>query len=385
MTGMVSILGIEREHIVAFLDVRRGSASVALVSVSRKHPARVRAIGRSTLSLESRTGVEAIAAIKTQVEEAAAAAVRGYSADSGLPTIHAVYAVLHAPLANSEIVRVRADRDADTAITESEIARMAKDSVSASTSIDVKRLLEAAIHSIRLNGYPLSKPEGKYAATIELASILSDADPASRRATAEAIAKVFPIAKIHWRSGMRSLLTVLQKSQPSLDEYLVVDMGLEATHLISVREGQAIEQRVIPEGVRTILDRIAPGKPPEETMGYLRMLGRDACEGTACETMQASIVQAEPELARIIGEALGSMAAVRRVPNQLIVLADGDLLPWLTRFLTRIDFAQFTTTMLPFTVRTPEPLDLAAYVVPDHIVDTSSAFGAALVNIEENS
>jgi hypothetical protein len=382
---MAGILSSERERIVAAVDVRRGGASVTLVSLDGRKPARFLATGHSTLSLEKRDRTQQVAALQSHLEEAGTIALKTYAATGAHPTVQSVHVVLHAPISGSEIVYAHAEYEHPVIVTHEMLVALAKDALNTRSVIDGMQLLDAGLNTVRLNGYPVKRAEGKRARTISLSSIISDTDPECRNAAMRAIRTLFPVAAIVWRSGIRALLTVLRESKPHLHEYLVVDMGLEATHIVSVRDGEPVQQRVVEEGMRTVLERIAPGKPPEETIGYLRMLGKDACEGKACETMQTSISEAEPELARILGEALGSIASVRRVPNTLIVLVDADLQPWLSRFLTRIDFAQFTVTALPFTVEALAPSDLEALIAPDPSLDTGTALGAALVNIEERS
>jgi hypothetical protein len=116
------------------------------------------------------------------------------------------------------------------------------------------------------------------------------------------------------------------------ENYLAVDMGLDVSHLISVRDGFPMGERVVPQGLRTILTRIDPKRVAEETLGFIRMLSRDACEGTACEAISAAMASAEPEFAKIFGEAFGGLAADRRLANTLVLLANPDVVDWMRQF-----------------------------------------------------
>jgi len=164
-------------------------------------------------------------------------------------------------------------------------------------------------------------------------------------------------------------------------------MTSEATHIVAVRKGVPAETAVVAEGKRSILKRIAGDKMPEEVLALMKMLEDDKCEPAACEAIKAAIAHVEPELVRVFGETIGKLAAKRRLPNPLIIAAHADLLPWLSRFFSRIDFTQFTVTMQPFI-----PKAIGQEYVTDLIdvpsslsVDLGLLLAASLVNIEQRS
>ena len=114
------------------------------------------------------------------------------------------------------------------------------------------------------------------------------------------------------------------------------------------------------------------------------MLNRDACSSETCEAVEQAMAKAEPDLARIFGEAIGKMAATRHVPNDLILITHQDLEAWLGRFFMRIDFAQFTITTLPFKVHTPDSLGITTKILGEHQYP-ALAVDTILVNIEARS
>ena len=211
-------------------------------------------------------------------------------------------------------------------------------------------------------------------------------------AIAAGFQQVFPAAKLLWRSGIRALMMLARESATERAlpnesmtlsrHYLIVDMGVDTTHIVSVR-GAAFEQRVVPEGARTILARIAGTKMPEQVLTSLRMLERDASSTEESDAVQKAIALAEPELVRIFAEPIGQMAATRRAANDLLLVTHADLEPWLKRLFSRIDFSQFTVTTLPFTVRTPSSINVSRWVTGE-TADDSLAVALALVNIESS-
>jgi hypothetical protein len=112
------------------------------------------------------------------------------------------------------------------------------------------------------------------------------------------------------------------------------------------------------------------------------MLSRDACEGTACEAISAAMASAEPEFAKIFGEAFGGLAADRRLANTLVLLANPDVVDWMRQFFSRLDFTQFTATTLPFNVTVLDATDSRLKISTDEDLHAQIIFAAALVNRE---
>lgn len=369
-----------RERAVAVVDVSPGSASVAVLSVSGHSPANIIATGHSKLTLEERTFKQATAQIGGQIQEAGKEALDAYTKNGHRTPIDSVYIVVHAPWATTQTIRMGEKYGSDEVIRDAMVGKLAQQALANAPKLDRARLLEASVLRVQLNGYSTVEPAGKYAHAIDIVSLVSECDPAVRSAISAGVGQVFPVAKPAWRSGIRSLMMLARESAVPSRHYLIVDMGVDTTHVISVR-GAAFEQRVVPEGVRTILSRIAGGKPPEDVLTSLRMLERDACSTEACEAVQKALVLAEPELVRIFADPIGQMAATRRAANDLLLVTHPDLEPWLGRLFSRIDFSQFTVTTLPFTVCTPSSMHVDRWI-SGGVADDSLAVASALVPLE---
>ena len=84
---------------------------------------------------------------------------------------------------------------------------------------------------------------------------------------------------------------------------------------------------------------------------------------------------------------MGKSAAIHRLPDTLVLLAHPDILPWLSKFFSRIDFAQFTVTTQPFTVRTMLPNNApgdASQTAQGSAEDPGLALAVGFVTIEQN-
>jgi|SRR3989344_4152976 len=374
-----------RERAVAVVDISPGSASVAILAVHGTEPANIVATGRSKLTLEPRTAEQAIAQIAGQIQEAGKEALDAYAKDGHNAAVGTVYIVVHAPWATTRSVRAEEHYGKDGLIHDSMVSTLAQQALSGTRDLDRSKLIEAAVLRVQLNGYTIAQPEGKHAHAMDVVSLLSECEPAVRSAVAQAVQKVFPVGKMLWRSAIRAYMTIMahKGDEGTLNRhYLVVDMGVDTTHIVSVR-GAAFEQRVVAEGVRTILSRIVGGKLPEDVLTSLRMLEHDACSTETCEAVQKALVLAESELVRMFADPVGQMATTRRAANDLLLVTHPDLEPWLARLFSRIDFSQFTVTTLPFAVCTPSSIHIDRWISGEAAED-SLAVAAALVNIESN-
>lgn len=158
--------------------------------------------------------------------------------------------------------------------------------------------------------------------------------------------------------------------------------------MFTVHKGTPLDHVLVPEGTQTILKRVSGNGLPEETMSLMRMIARDHCDDGACEGIKAEMARAEQELIKTFGEAMARLAAVRKLPNTLVLLAETDMSTWLSNFFSRIDFTQFTLTSQPFTVEILTPADLKESVMPAEAGkanDVSLLAAVALVNSEHSN
>lgn len=263
-------------------------------------------------------------------------------------------------------------------------AAFATPSVAGDEELDAANILESSVVRVELNGYPTAHPIGRRAHTLGVSVLVSDCDASVRKNVAETMSRVFACPPPALRSGTRALLTVLRESPAFPDDCLIINMTSNATNLIVVTGGTAVRHTRIPEGVRSIVKRIGETGLPEETLTLIRMLAEDRCESEACKATSAAIARAEPDLARIFGEAMGRIAATERLPNALILAVQEDMAPWLSQFFSRIDFTQFTVTTQPFEaamITHKEIADMVTFSV-GVTPDPGLSIAGALVNIE---
>lgn len=383
----VRLFGRAKERIVAVADIGSASAGFAVAALSKGNPARVLAASRAMLPPEERKESAVVAGIGEMLLEAGRKTLAAYAEKSpGAPAFEALYVIVHAPWTRARSVRASATYQEETRVTSGIISNLAKEALLSETGFDRKNFLEASVARIEINGYPTNEPEGKWAHEVAVSGLVSDCDPSLRNAVAASVGQLVPHLSPRYRSSTHALLSALEGGM-SERKYVIADVMNLGTAITVVSEGMADEQFFVPEGVHTMLKRLSEKGMPEETLSLMRMLERDHCESEACDALKTSIGRAEPELVRVYGEALGKMAATRRLPNRFVLATHEDVSSWLARFFSRIDFTQFTETAQPFIVRELTPKDLRASVVADHPseLDTALAVACALVFREQST
>ncbi|MEK7068771.1 MAG: hypothetical protein AAB947_00120 [Patescibacteria group bacterium] len=381
---MFRILGKQRKKTVAVADISSGRVSVAIIEISHKGVSNVLAEEHVTLPFPDGRQEASVAGIIKTLGEVSEKAIVAYSKKSTRsPRISSVYACLHTPFICSKTIRAEHAFNDRTLIGRAIISDLGRQALETDTELAHKKIFESSVVRIELNGYPTANPEGKYASRIA-ASILFSEDVANiRSGISETLSRVFACPSPKVRSSTSAILSVLKENDILKKYCFVVDMGSQATSLMTVRKDVATEIVHVPEGSLSILKRIAGEKMPEETLTLLRMLALGECESGACETIKQAVARAEPDLVRIFGEAMAKMALERRLPDDLILIAPKELSEWLMQFFSRLDFAQFTITTRPFSPRVPFGQAPSLTLENGVSLDSDLSIMCALVNIEE--
>lgn len=380
-----------RDHCktIAVADVGNDGAAIAILCYAPGAPSRVIASERAVLPVADRSQAAVASGVAAQIVIAGDAIQKKYSElpSHGYGRITELSVILHAPLIRPKTVRDTYLFSQDKLVTNRMIAELAEKTLNRESGIDKKNILEASVVRIELNGYPCSRPHGKYATSLSICALVSEVAPDVRTEIESALKKTFPHHVPVFRSAVRASMTVLQEILGKEKDYFIVDMASEGTTMTSIRDGAATEHETTAEGVHTIVKRIAASGLPEESMSMLRMLERDQCSEPACDAIRTAVANVEPTLVRIFGECMVKCVTKRRLPNTLVLIAHPDLLPWLSKFFSRIDFAQFTTTTRPFFVQTLDAQDMGHFVRPDDgvVLDLDLALACGFVNISQHN
>ncbi len=368
---------------IAVADLGSAGAGVSIIYVRKGDPAKVLLAERTYLPpSESNQTVDALI---TQLGTFAEKVASKYLARNPHgPRIKSAYVIMRPPWMLSKSAYHSSTLPPESIIDYKVISGIARDILTQEKEYESAQIVDSHVVRVEINGYPTRHPEGKRGSEVAVSALLSACDPGVRTRVEEAIMRSFGV-RPELRSGVR-VLDALMYEGVCPSSCLVVDMTGETTNAAVFRHGVVAEQSLVPEGMYSIIRRVAGNGMPEEALSLIRMVGEDHCDTAACEAIRAQIAQAEPELVRIFASAFEGLASKRRISEKLILIAHPSLLPWLRQFFSRPDFAPYTLTRKPFSVETITQDSLSRLVVSeaDVEIDLDFLIGAALVNSEEN-
>lgn len=366
------------EKIVAVADVGSDSVGVCIIRVQKDGHATALAWHEATLPFEERSIEQKIAGVLSLLNDTCEKSLALYAeTEMGkrVRSISSAYAIIRAPWANSKAWRSAISFEKEEYITDDIIGNLVRVGISEDKEVDHSKLFEAAVVRFELNGYPTRVPAGKWARTVAVMDLFSECDVAMSSKIAEILQRVFSVKSCILRSETRALLSVLNDDLVRSRNHIVIMMSGDCTNCIVIRHDVAAEHVVVPEGSRTIIKKVAGDGMSEEVLSLLRMTARDTCSTPACEKLNASLSRIEPELVKMFGDVFGSLASVIRLPNDLILIAEADIIPWMAQFFSRIDFGQFTATTRPFVPRVLTKEEMRKII----IFETGRSIGAGLV------
>lgn len=353
------MFGLRRQKgTVLVVDVDDASVGVALVNLGDK--ATVMQSVRANLPVEERTPDHSATAVIGLLEETAQKLIQTYSAGAGAAPIIASYAIIRSPWTRFRTAQAEEVYQQPIVIRESTIESLAKKALQAPSDLDPANRLESGVVHVYLNGYVTNDPVGKRVTRAMVTAYESDVKPEVKSAIENALLKILPGRVPTLRSSMCALLSVIGEHLPELHRSVIIDVGSSSTHCAVVLKEAVTQTAVIPEGLQSVIAKVAGGALPEEVLTQLRMLANDTCANEACKALKDSLARIEPDLAKEFGESFAKLASNRRLPNTAMLSAPAEIAPWLAGFFSRIDFAQFTTTLQPLSIE---------LLTADHLTD----------------
>lgn len=343
-----------QRHVSAVIDLESGSVAAAVLVTEAEGSSRIVASIRKDAPTDAASDAASSATLTPLIREASDAVLKVYAEHDAAkkygPVRH-VYAGLDLPSVVSETAVVH-ENNSGAGITDTLIKTLAGKAVAGMKGVG--RVFETSVTRVLLNGYPTGKPRHKVARDISVMVFRGALDDPTLSAIEGALHASFPGRDIIFRSHTRVLQSVLHE-RANISNYVVLAMRSDSTSFTVVRKDELGETQMVGEGTRNILKRISGIGLSAETYTLLRMVAAGTCSTPACKELESALAKEEPELVKVFGGALSAIASSRRVPDALVLSVHSPLLPWLSKFFSRLDFAQFTNTLQPFTVELLSP------------------------------
>ena len=352
--------------VVCIVSAASDGATVCYARTGKDKP-HVLYAKRALLPLEDRSDEQIRVAIVNTIDTLLKDTANRFAPDS-------IHVVVHEPWSRFGTASGSVVFEKERSITKALIDEVARSALEKIQEKDA----EAGVVRVFLNGYPTERPLGKRAHSLETIVFGGSVLQLFRTAAEHSIGSYFPGRRVHFHTGARVVLTVAHERMPQLNRFVVLSIRGMSECMV-IRHETETQYGTSKEGVGTILKHVAPHGLPEETLSLFRMAESDFCSTDTCNAMKDVVARAEPELVRSFGDMFAALASTRRLPNDMLLFAPAELMPWLSHFFTRIDFSQFTTTTQPFSIQTMHQADIdglasfEAGIVGDAMIATTAA------------
>ncbi len=209
--------------------------------------------------------------------------------------------------------------------------------------------ISAYVTEILLNGYPVNNPSKTRISEIETSVFVTKAHPAIKKAINEFF-KVVGVRKNYKSSFLHAVLVLAQNK---VSEFTFVDVGGVYSQLAYIKGGKIITAVDIEFGVDDIYEEIAQKMkaPFDIAMSKLKMYQENSLIPTARRIVKTILNGAVADWVQAFGDACATASETFKLPENIFLFSDSSIYPFLREQIQRIDFAPFTVTARPFSVR----------------------------------
>lgn len=337
---------------VAIFDIKRGTVGAALVIFQPKKAPLMRYAYRLSFSsraasLEGQTEAM-LKALRLAAEKLCLEGLpKAIQEDRSCRGIDHVVACVGAPWVSTTFTEKHEVSEKPAAVTASWMRDfIASDETAPEAGEEV---LERNAVKILLNGYRTNEPYGKDAVRVDVsvfqATIVENVGDAIRAVFESA----FHTDDISLRSSLLGVFTTLRDHFESEDNFLVFNVGSEATEIAFVRDDALVGTAVIERGSHALLQVgnlfVVPDGAGHAINEHLE--NKAGVEGSSASTELASL---ESEWQRSIDGALAALKGTQGLPRTVFLLAHPAASSWFSNVLRSQASSAHTLTHEPFRV-----------------------------------
>lgn len=239
------------------------------------------------------------------------------------------------------------------------------------------RCIDRTVLQIALNGYVVQNPIGKRAKSAHVTIARSFIEHRIDELIQKILTEHFSAHTIEIDAFVFSLLQYKALWSTYTDATLI-DIGGLYTALTIVRGGAIVETHTIPIGHRVIQNALTGlYNDAAHVDSQLQLYFNNAATPSQAQKIESALTAQEGGVIRAFGDGLTQLVQRHgKIPSRAIISVGTSLTPWIENVLTKIDFAQFTTTAKPF-----EVLRMHALVAPQETTNPSDIMLSLAVHL----
>ena len=232
---------------------------------------------------------------------------------------------ISSPWQASHIASVKSEQEKTFAFTESVLEHMTSEVIQAKEG---RKVVSQLVLSTFLNGYETQNAFGKEAKTVEIITLSTDMDEKVHDLIRTIVKKAFHQSHIDTYAFLPELYAVLKEVLPSQREYLVCDVGSDATDLILIKHGLLLSSAVQKSGIRNILDAVHKSGLSTHTIPTTEGTPADATGAT----FQHATETAKNAWVAELKDTLSSIAKEEPLPRMMCIVTE----PAVSEFVKRL-------------------------------------------------
>ncbi len=212
-----------------------------------------------------------------------------------------------------------------------------------------------------LNGYEVANPFNKRVKSAEMIMLSSSLEDALMNTVSKAVHKALHQSHIEFGAFMPEAYGILRDLYPHQKDFLVLDVGNEATDLLLAKHGLLVSVNCIPHGVGEIaraargVGLSSPNVPTAPVVGSVIDATRDS-------TFESKVGQAEQVFLNEVKISLGTLAKQEPLPRTVFLIAEESVRDFLKRLLDAPDLRSLWLSDEAISIMPVQPVQFSPYL-----------------------
>ncbi len=220
-----------------------------------------------------------------------------------------------------------------------------------------------------VNGYSTQSPFGKQATLLETNLYIAALPSMVRHAVNELVAHLTHVSRVTFHPFMLAAHTVVRDTLRTVPDFLLLDVGADATELLLVKKGVMVGSGSFPYGKNFLYTKLqsALSIPYDEAVSLLSLYLGNALEEGKRAVLERTLSQLEIEWVRAFQEALENAKHEPGMAPAIVLAGHATVLPWFERALRSEDFHRYTLATDHFTIFSLQEELLSQHIkIPAH-------------------